>query len=404
MALSGAILLAVMDCLKCGARVPDQAKQCPACGAALPVGAGGADATAVTPRPSRHAAADEATFALPPGSTRHPIQAHSASEVVDFGPRYRVERLLGQGGMGAVYLAYDQDLGRQVALKLVRAEFSVHPEAMARFRQELLLASKISHRNILRVHDLGDAGGMKFISMAYVDGEDLHQLLIREGKLPLDRMLNITRQLCSALDAAHSEGVVHRDLKPQNIMLGKDDHVFVTDFGLAKPLDVVGGMTQSGADDGHAALHGSGAGGSQERGRPHRHLRAGADLLRDVDGRRSVLQPIRRCSSCTSARREVPPPPKTIVADIPDWMNDIIMKCLEHDPANRYQSATEILADIDAQRKPPAPAAAAASSAGAPAVERPKARRYVWIAVGATAVLSLGDWRVAVSSRAGRRP
>ena len=159
--------------------------------------------------------------------------------------------------MGAVYLAYDQDLGREVALKLVRPELMVYPGAMERFRQELLLASKISHRNILRIHDLGDAGGMKFISMAYVDGEDLHQVLVREGKLPLDRMLNLARQLCAALDAAHSEGVAHRDMKPQNIMLGKDDHVFVTDFGQwhdAKRRDA-----------GHPTLHGSGTGGGEER-------------------------------------------------------------------------------------------------------------------------------------------
>ncbi len=288
MVLSDAILLAVMDCLKCGARVPDQAKQCPACGAAMPVGAGDADATAVTPRPSRHASVDEATFALPPGSTRHPIQAQSASEVVDFGPRYRVVRLLGQGGMGAVYLAHDQDLDRQVALKLIRAEYSIQPEAMARFRQEMLLASRISHRNILRVHDLGDAGGTKFISMAYVDGEDLHELLVREGKLPLERMLKITLQLCSALAAAHSEGVVHRDLKPQNIMLGKDDQVFVSDFGLAKPLDTAGGMTQTGAMMGTPRYMSPEQVEARSTDARTDIYALGLDVLRDVDGRRSV--------------------------------------------------------------------------------------------------------------------
>src|SRR6185369_13954461 len=165
---------------------------------------------------------------------------------VDFGPRYRVEKLLGQGGMGAVYKAYDQDLNRTVALKLVRPELMVHPEAMQRFKQELLLASKISHRNILRIHDLGDVAGTKFISMAFVDGSDLHHILQSQGKLTIERTLNISKQLCAALDAAHSESVVHRDMKPQNIMLDKDDHVYVSDFGLAKSIESEGGMTMTG--------------------------------------------------------------------------------------------------------------------------------------------------------------
>jgi serine/threonine protein kinase len=272
--------------------------------------------------------------------------------VVDFGPRYRVERLLGQGGMGAVYLAYDQDLGRQVALKLVRPELMVYPGAMARFRQELLLASKISHRNILRIHDLGDAGGMKFISMAYVNGEDLHQVLVREGKLPLDRMLAIARQLCAGLDAAHSEGVAHRDLKPQNIMLGTNDHVFVTDFGLAKSLGAVDGMTQSG----------------EMLGTP-RYMAPEQVEAKSVDARTDIyalgiifyemLTGDVPFSAETTLQlmykraNETPPAPKTLAPEIPDWLNNIVMKCLERDPANRYQSAREILDDIDAQRKPP---------------------------------------------------
>ena len=98
--------------------------------------------------------------------------------------------------MGAVYLAYDQDLGRQVALKFVKPELMIYPGAMERFRQELLLASKISHRNILRIHDLGDAGGMKFISMAYLDGEDLHQVLVRELTRSGQHTTGLRNSLC----------------------------------------------------------------------------------------------------------------------------------------------------------------------------------------------------------------
>ena len=155
----------------------------------------------------------------------------------DFGPRYRIESLIGEGGMGKVYKAYDKDLDRVVALKLVRSELASDPASMQRFKQELLLASKISHKNILRIHDLGDVEGMKFISMTYVEGEDLGDVIQREGRLPLDRAIAIFKRLCGALEAAHAEGVVHRDLKPRNILIDASDNVYISDFGLAKSLE-----------------------------------------------------------------------------------------------------------------------------------------------------------------------
>ena len=205
-----------MNCPKCEGIVPDRATQCPACGSALqspdldatwvgiaepaPISAQAATANDVTvaapmSRPSSNAGSDAVT------SPQHfrsaaPPRLDSSDGVVDFGLRYRVDRLLGQGGMGAVYLAYDQDLGPQVALKLVKPELMIYPGAMERFRQELLLASKISHRNILRIHDLGDAGGMKFISMAYLDGEDLHQVLVRELTRSGQHTTGLRNSLC----------------------------------------------------------------------------------------------------------------------------------------------------------------------------------------------------------------
>jgi serine/threonine protein kinase len=167
---------------------------------------------------------------------------------MQFGPRYRIESVIGEGGMGKVYKAYDKDLDRTVALKVVRPELASDPNSMQRFKQELLLASRISHRNILRIHDLGDVSGMKFISMAYVDGKDLHDLLAEPGRLPIDRTVIIAKQLASALEAAHSEGVVHRDLKPRNVLIDATDHVYVSDFGLAKSLegDTATQMTRAG--------------------------------------------------------------------------------------------------------------------------------------------------------------
>src|SRR5580698_7316218 len=136
----------------------------------------------------------------------------------DFGPRYRVEALLGQGGMGRVYKAYDKDLDRTVAIKVVRDGAIGESEALKRFKQELVLASKITHRNILRIHDMGDVKDTKFISMAYVEGQDLSQILRDTPKPPFERVLNFAIQLAEALAAAQSEGVIHRDLKPQNIL------------------------------------------------------------------------------------------------------------------------------------------------------------------------------------------
>ena len=406
-----------MNCSKCGAAFPINAKQCPVCGTALQpadtdetiagnlthsaVAAQSAvvdDETVVSSRfpPVRNVGADVLTPPTPPHSRSQDSEAptiYGEKGSVDFGSRYRVTRLLGEGGMGAVYLAYDQDLGRQVALKLVKPELMVYPGAMERFRQELLLASKISHRNVLRIHDLGDAGGMKFISMAYVDGEDLHQVLVREGRLPLDRMLNISRQLCAALDAAHSEGVAHRDLKPQNIMLAKDGHVYVTDFGLAKSLGAFDGMTQSG----------------EMLGTP-RYMAPEQVEAKHVDARTDIYAlglifyemvtgdvPFTAETTLQLMYRranEPSPPPKTINPDIPDWLNNVVMKCLERDPADRYQSAKEILDDIDAQRKPPASQVKTSTVAAPPApsqtVEHGKSRRLIWIAAAAVLAIGLG--------------
>jgi len=139
----------------------------------------------------------------------------------DFGPRYRIEALLGQGGMGRVYKAYDKELSRTVAIKVVRPGMMGEEDALGRFKQELILASKISHKNILRIHDLGEVNDMKFISMAYVEGQDLYQIMKANPKLPLDRVLKYATQLAGALAAAHAEDVVHRDLKPQNILCGR---------------------------------------------------------------------------------------------------------------------------------------------------------------------------------------
>ncbi len=156
-----------------------------------------------------------------------------------FGPRYHIIKLLGEGGMGAVYQAWDQELGVAVALKVIRPDAATGPGAAAdmerRFKRELLLARQVTHPNVVRIHDLGDLDGIKYISMPYIKGEDLSTRLKREGKLPVDVAMRVARQIAAGLEAAHRAGVVHRDLKPANIMIrAEDGHVFLMDFGIAR--------------------------------------------------------------------------------------------------------------------------------------------------------------------------
>ena len=162
------------------------------------------------------------------------------------GERYEIVKMLGQGGMGAVYHAHDRELEREVALKVIRSDMAANPEILRRFKQELILARQITHKNVIRIFDLGQADGIKFITMEYIEGEDLQGLMRRKKKLEPAEAATIMAQVCRALEAAHNEGVVHRDLKPQNIMLDKTGRVYVMDFGIARSL-VTPGMTQTGA-------------------------------------------------------------------------------------------------------------------------------------------------------------
>lgn len=265
-----------------------------------------------------------------------------------FGPRYQIVSLLGEGGMGKVYRAIDQELNRNVALKLVRPELAMNPQAMARFRQELLLASKISHRNILRIHDLGDVDGVKFISMALVEGMDLHDAISKTGAFPFPRALNIALQLCSGLDAAHSEGVIHRDLKPRNILLDSVDHVYVTDFGLAKSVEAeAASMTRTGDFLGTPLYMSP----EQIESKPVDHqsdiYSLGLIFYEMVTGDlpfagKSSVQVMHARMTTT------PKDPKALAPGLPDYFAAVIAKCLVRETEHRYANAAEIRRDLEA--------------------------------------------------------
>jgi serine/threonine protein kinase/Tfp pilus assembly protein PilF len=189
-----------------------------------------------SPNEPTDTAADETRLG-PPELAAKPTRLQAGDP---FGPRYQIIRELGAGGMGVVYQAWDEVLGVAVAVKMIRRDSGIGTEEMKdverRFKRELLLARQVTHRNVVRIHDLGDVEGTKYITMTYVDGEDLATALKREGTLPVQRVLRIAREVASALAAVHDAGVVHRDLKPANIMVDAEDHALLMDFGVAQSM------------------------------------------------------------------------------------------------------------------------------------------------------------------------
>ena len=162
-----------------------------------------------------------------------------------FATRYEVMEELGRGGMGVVYRVLDTEINEEVALKLLRPEITANPQTVERFRNELKLARRISHPNVCRVYHIGDHEGVYYITMEFVLGEDLMSLIDRSGPFTPEHMISATRQLCEGLAEAHRLGVIHRDLKPQNIMLDPQGRVHIMDFGIARQLESAG-MTETG--------------------------------------------------------------------------------------------------------------------------------------------------------------
>jgi len=307
----------------------------------------------------------------------------------DFGPRYRIETLLGQGGMGRVYKAYDKELNRTVAIKVVRQGAMGEADALNRFKQELVLASKISHKNILRIHDLGEVNGMKFITMAYVEGKDLHQIIKENPKLPLERALKFATQLAGALAAAHAEDVVHRDLKPQNILLDKNDQVYISDFGLAKSFaEGAVGMTQTGAFLGTPRYMSP----EQVEGKPtdgRADLYAYGLILYEMVTGDVPFTGDSTLKVMYQRIQEKPKSPKLVNADLPNWLVRIIMRCLEKEPADRYQTAYEILTDL--QGADTGSRSGVSHSGSSIQIRLPEfaERRWVWAVAGVVLLVAL---------------
>ncbi len=262
------------------------------------------------------------------------------------GGRYEILQLLGEGGMGAVYKAQDRELDRPVALKLIRAELASNPGILARFKQELLLSRQVTHKNVIRIYDLGDADGVKFITMEFVEGRDLRALIQEKKKFSPEESVEIMQQVCQALEAAHGVGVIHRDLKPQNIMRESNGRILVMDFGLARTV-AGDGMTQVGA-----------LVGTMEYMSPEQALAKDLDQRSDIFTAGLILyelltgkMPFRADSALASLikrTQERAIPISEHDSSLPGTLTSVVNKCLEREPALRYQTATEMLRDLDA--------------------------------------------------------
>jgi serine/threonine protein kinase/tetratricopeptide (TPR) repeat protein len=402
-----------MKCLRCGLESHDQAKFCSECGLSLQatrlgrtavvpaaddVTLVGAPADVTLPgnglprqddatfvgspadvTPSGGATADEADATMsgqPHAAPSPPGPAPAGSEGPlrigqQFG-RYVIIRLLGLGGMGAVYQAWDEELEIPVAVKVIRpevtADSTVAQEFERRFKRELLLARQVTHKNVVRIHDLGELDGIKYITMSYVNGTDLSTTLQREGRLPVARVLKILRGVVSGLTAAHDAGVVHRDLKPANIMVeAKSDEPLIMDFGIARsaataatPAGSAGRaadvMSQSPSALTNATMAGAIVGTvgymapEQARGED---VDQRADLyslgLICYDlllGPKRLDASIRPMDELRARLEKSPPSLVSVDPSIPEAVDRLVMRCLEPDPAARFQNASELAAEL----------------------------------------------------------
>ncbi len=276
--------------------------------------------------------------------------------------QYRIEASLGEGGMGHVYLAMDTRLGRQVAIKILSPDLAQDPSNLQRFLQEARLASSLSHPNIAYIHEIGQAGGMHFLAMEYIEGESLTKK-IAHAPLPIADVVAIGSQIADALDAAHSKGIVHRDIKPSNVIITPQGRVKVLDFGLAKL------QSPRQAQDETQVLSSPGAViGTVEYMSPEQALGGEVDHRSDLFSLGAVLYEM-----CTGRVPFAGNTPSETIArllngaleamarfnyDVPRELDRIVRKCLQRDLGKRYQSAREVAIDLEnagdaARARPP---------------------------------------------------
>lgn len=347
-----------MRCPSCSSEIPDASRFCSSCGSLIDSN----DATLVDP-----SLANEGETIAPPTprrpsaprapsshrSSRNPSSSFllSSSDSIGGGrftpgqiiaERYRVVALAGRGGMGEVYRAEDLKLSQIVAIKFLPPSLSNDAGALARFHSEVRIARQVSHPNVCRVFDIGDADGIPFLTMEYVDGEDLSSLIRRIGRLSSDKAIEIARQVCAGLAAAHERGVIHRDLKPANLMLDSAGKIRITDFGLAALAAALDGTDVRAGTPAYMA--------------PEQLEGKEVTIKSDLYSLGLVLYEVltgKRAFNATSLpelikQRESSAPisPSTLVRDLDPLVERVILRCLEKDPAQRPASALQVAAAL----------------------------------------------------------
>src|ERR1700674_121326 len=319
----------MVTCSGCGAASSDTVRFCPSCGRAL------ASLDTPTLEPDRNA-----VMPVPVPTSSHPAQSGGFSPGTILAERYRIVALQGRGGMGEVYRAEDLKLGNVVALKFLPVSLQNDATALAGFHAEVRNARQVSHPNVCRVYDIGEVNGKHFLTMEYIDGEDLASLLRRIGRLPADKALETAHQICAGLAAAHDCGLLHRDLKPANIMLDGRGRVRITDFGLALSSDDATGRSETAGTPAYMAPEQIGKGEASVRSDIYS---LGLVFYELFTGR----LPYKANSPLEWRRAHLessPRTPSSVVKEIDPAVENAILRCLQKDPALRPSSVRQVAA------------------------------------------------------------
>jgi serine/threonine-protein kinase len=331
-----------MRCPTCSAELPEASRFCPACGAPT---------SSFSQLPTGLATPSVAEAALRRGASDSPVGRIASSPSLDgggfspgtiLGERYRIIGLVGRGGMGEVYRADDLKLGQPVALKFLPAKLASEPAWIDRFYAEVRHARGVSHPNVCRVYDVGEIEGRHFLSMEYVDGEDLASLLRRIGRLPSDKAIEIAREMCAGLGAAHDKGVLHRDLKPGNVMIDGRGRAKITDFGLAVGVDDdKGGAEVSGTPAYMAPEQLAGKGSSVQS-----DIYALGLVLYELFTGRKAFEAATLAEWRRKHTEEQPTSPSTVTPGLDPVVERVILRCLEKDPKARPRSVAAVAAAL----------------------------------------------------------
>jgi len=312
-----------MRCPRCQAENPEGTRFCGRCGAPL-------DAAAAPPIASTRIMVEPVLSGPAAGQT--------------FAGRYQVIEDLGKGGMGRVYKVYDTEVKEKLALKLLNPEIASDERTIERFRSELRLARTISHRNVCRMHDLGRDGSTYFITMEYVPGEDLKSLIHRIGALPIGKAVVLARQVCAGLEEAHRVGVVHRDLKLQNIMIDRDGNARIMDFGIARSIKGKG-TTGAGVLIGTPEYMSPEQVEGREAGPRSDIYGLGVVLFEMLTGR-LPFEGETPLAVAVKQKTEAPPDPRSLNPQVPDGLARLVLRCLAKAPDERPDGAAGLFAQL----------------------------------------------------------